>query len=306
MGYSDRDYYREDTTGDSMGIPGQSMVVRLIVINVVMFLADWITASAGKHWLFNALAVHGDTVANPLHWYQFLTAGFMHSHEGLWHIFGNMIALYCFGKPLEDRLGGKEMLRLYLFAIVLGNLVWGLRQYFLAGEFGPANAQHWATLFGPAAGLTALALLHCLYYPSAKINMMFIIPTPAWIVAIIFLAIDFSGVMSQHPKNESLKFAGLDTYAVGGLFTLAYWHFRWNFGRLPGLRGIAKLWTGFTSLLSPKPNIRVHEPEQEYEDLEEEADRLLAKVSQQGESSLTAKERKTLEEYSRWMRQKRR
>jgi len=27
-----------------MGIPGQSMVVALIVINVVVFLADWITA----------------------------------------------------------------------------------------------------------------------------------------------------------------------------------------------------------------------------------------------------------------------
>jgi membrane associated rhomboid family serine protease len=305
MGYSDRDYYREDNTGDSMGIPGQSMVVRLIVINIVVFLADWITASDGKHWLFDALAVHGNTVANPLHWYQFLTAGFMHSHQGLWHILGNMFALYVFGKPLEDRLGGKEMLRLYLFAIVLGNLVWGLRQYitFLLAE--PVANFTWATTFGASAGVTTLTLLFCLYYPRATINLFFVIPTPAWIVGILIIVGDLSGVMSQDPKAPWHQ-AGLDNYAIGCLFTLAYWYFGWNFGRLPGLRGLAKMWSGLTGLLSPRPNIRVHEPEQEYEDLEEEADRLLAKVGQQGESSLTAKERKVLEEYSRWMRQKHR
>ena len=100
MGSSDRDYYREDTfedsPHDSPGISGQSMVIRLIVINVVLFLADWITASGDQHWLSQRLAVHGDTIAHPLWWYQFLTAGFMHSHERLWHILGNAFAIYAF------------------------------------------------------------------------------------------------------------------------------------------------------------------------------------------------------------------
>jgi hypothetical protein len=50
----------------------------------------------------------------------------------------------------------------------------------------------------------------------------------------------------------------------------------------------------------------MHDPEQYYEDLDAEADRLLAKVSSQGEASLTPDERRTLEAYSRRMRQKRR
>ena len=302
MGYSDRDYYREDTTRDSLGIAGQSMVVRLIVINVVIFLADWITASGGDHWLFQRLAVHGDTVGQPLQWYQFLTAGFMHSHQGLWHILGNMFALYVFGKAIEDRLGGKEMLRLYLLAIVLGNMVWGLRQYFLVGPFGKPDDLAYATTFGASAGVTALTLLFCLYFPRATINLFFVIPVPAWIVGILIIVGDLSGVMSQ---DREWVHAGLDNYAVGCLFTLAYWYFGWNFGRLPGVRGLGKMWTSLKSLLSPRPNIRVHDPERDYEDLEEEADRLLAKVGEHGESSLTAKERKVLEEYSRWMRQKR-
>jgi len=303
MGYSERDYYREDVTGNSPGISGQSMVVRLIVINVVLFLADWITASGGDHWLFKKLAVHGDTVSHPVYWYEFLTAGFMHSHERLWHILGTMFGLYAFGKPLEDRLGAKEMLRLYLFAIVLGNLVWGLRQYFLAGQFGPADSLKWATFFGPSAGIVSLILLSCLYHPRATINMAFVIPSPAWIVGILVIASDVTGAMSPDTK---LIYFGLDNYAVGGLFTLAYWYFGWNFGRLPGMRMLARWGNSLKDLLSPQLQVHGEDPERDYEDLEEEADRLLAKVGERGESSLTPKERKVLEEYSRWMRQKHR
>lgn len=303
MGYSERDYYRDDTPGEGMGIAAQSMMVRLIVINVVIFLADWVTAGGSDHWLFNALAVSGDTVAQPLHWYQFLTAGFLHSHKGLWHILGNMFGLYVFGRGIEERLGGKELLRLYLAAIVLGNIVWGLRQYFLVGTFDEGGADQWAKTFGASAGITAITLLFCLYYPRQTITLFFVIPTPAWIVGLLIIASDLSGVMSQ---DSRIAHAGLDNYAVGCIFTLAYWYLGWNFGRLPGMRGLARIGGSLGRLLSPRPDLRVQDPERDYEELEEEADRLLAKVSEKGESSLTPKERKVLEDYSRWMRQKHR
>jgi hypothetical protein len=50
----------------------------------------------------------------------------------------------------------------------------------------------------------------------------------------------------------------------------------------------------------------MHDPEQYYEDLDAEADRVLAKLGAEGEASLTPSERRTLEAYSRRMRQKRR
>lgn len=302
MGSSDRDYYREDTFEDthhdSPGISGHSMVVRLIVVNIVLFLADWITASgdsSDKHWLADRLSVHGDTVAHPLWWYQFLTAGFVHSHERLWHILGNAFAIYAFGKPIEERLGGREMLRIYLVSIVLGNVTWSLRQYFLT------DAAKYDTTFGASAGICSLVLLHWLYHPRDSIKFAFVIPTPAWIVGIAVLALDAAGAMSQDTK---LIHAGLDNYIVGGALALAYKAFGWNFGRLPGMRQLARLGRSLGDMLTPRPQLP--EPEPDYEDLEEEADRLLAKVGEQGESSLTPKERKVLEQYSRWMRQKHR
>ena len=303
MGYSDRDYYREDAT-DAAGISASSMVIRLIVVNVVLFLADWITTSGKEHWLFNYLAVSGDTVSHPQYWYQFLTAGFLHSHQGLWHILGNMFGLYVFGRAIEERLGGKEFLRFYLLAIVLGNVAWGLRQYFLVGTFtNDAGQATWGQTFGAAAGVTALMLLFCLYYPRAMIMLFFVIPTPAWLVGLLIIASDVSGVMSQ---VKNLQHVGFDNYAVGCVFTLAYWYFGWNFGRLPGMRTMARMFSSVGSLLRPRADLRAHQPEQDYEDLEEEADRLLAKVGEKGEASLTPKERKVLEDYSRWMRNKHR
>lgn len=301
MAYTDRDYYREDSLADSPGISGQSMVVRLIVINVVLFLADWITASGDAHWLLQRLAVHGDTVRHPLQWYQFLTAGFMHSHERLWHILVNAFGIYAFGKRIEDRLGGREMLRIYLLAIVLGNVLWGLRQYFLTEPVSQGETIKWATTYGASAGLSSLILLNWLYYPRSSINLAFVIPTPAWIVGILVIALDAAGAMSSNTKYIH---AGFDNYVVGGILALAYWHFGWNFGRLPGMRRLARMGNSLGDMLTPRP--RIVETEPDYEDLEEEADRLLAKVGEKGESSLTPKERKVLEQYSRWMRQKHR
>jgi hypothetical protein len=73
---------------------------------------------------------------------------------------------------------------------------------------------------------------------------------------------------------------------------------------------LGKLVTGGMSLpkLLSRPRLRVLDPgeDKRYHDLDEQADRILAKLHREGEGSLTAKERRLLEAYSRRVRQKRR
>jgi hypothetical protein len=53
--------------------------------------------------------------------------------------------------------------------------------------------------------------------------------------------------------------------------------------------------------------VRIHQlDEDEEEDLEVQADRLLAKIARQGEASLTSQERRILETYSRRIRDRQR
>jgi hypothetical protein len=51
--------------------------------------------------------------------------------------------------------------------------------------------------------------------------------------------------------------------------------------------------------------LKLHDPDRKLQKEADDADRLLAKIHEQGESSLTASERKLLERYSRRQREKR-
>ena len=104
MGFQDRDYYRE---GSQSGYV-TSMVIKLIIINGLVFLGELLF---GGETVTSLLGLHADTIVRPQYWWQFVTAGFVHDPEQLNHILFNMVGLYCFGMPLEQRYGRSELLR---------------------------------------------------------------------------------------------------------------------------------------------------------------------------------------------------
>jgi hypothetical protein len=57
---------------------------------------------------------------------------------------------------------------------------------------------------------------------------------------------------------------------------------------------------------SSKPKLKVHQPEERLTVLDEQADAVLDKLHREGIESLSPRERKILEEYSRRMQQKHR
>ena len=99
----------------------------------------------------------------------------------------------------------------------------------------------------------------------------------------------------------AVLFAAFLRGLAGFGFAAAYYFGRWNLGRvLPDRLAIPR------DVLRRGPKLRVHAPDDYYRNLDEEADRILDKVHRSGQESLTPKERRTLENYSRRMRQKHR
>jgi membrane associated rhomboid family serine protease len=301
MGYQDRDYNRGETAGRPLA---GSIVVKLIVINAVVFLANYLFAhspgSQTNDWIMKLLALQPEAITHPTQWYQFLTYGFAHDPKDLMHIGFNMLGLYFFGRALEDRFGWKEFLRYYLVAIVLGGVVWSIRNTvmntYLVANFG--GEPYLLPMWGASGGVTAVVILFCFLYPRATLLMFFVIPTPAWLAGLIIVAIDMFGGGGDRVAH--------DVHLTGAAFAAAYWYFGWNFGRLPGVAGVGRMMKAAGKSLQPKPDLRVHDPDQYYEDLDAEGDRLLEKVGREGQESLTARERQVLEDYSRRMRQKHR
>jgi membrane associated rhomboid family serine protease len=299
MGFQDREYYSESAS-QSMYVT--SMVIKLIIINGVVFMAEILFGNDLRgNSIASLLGAHADTIVHPQYWWQFLTAGFVHDPMHLNHILFNMVGLYCFGIPLEERYGRREFLRFYLIAVVLGFIVWSASNYLLASSRLTGEVRHEMLCYGASGGVTAATLLFCLLYPRATLLVMFIFPAPAWLVGAAIIIINVLGTTTSSPLAGGIAY---DVHLVGAALALGYWYFGWNFGRLPGADSFRRMMRSAQRWTKPKPPLRVHDPEHYYEDLDAEADRLLQKVHDHGQESLTNQERRVLEDYSRRTRQK--
>jgi hypothetical protein len=98
-----------------------------------------------------------------------------------------------------------------------------------------------------------------------------------------------------------------DVHLVGAAFAIAYYRFGWNLGRI--LPSPAWLGGGRPKFkFRRRPKLKLHDPDAEdhYNEQDDQADRILEKVNREGMDSLSRKERRILEDYSRRMRQKHR
>ena len=99
-------------------------VKHLLIINVIMFIG---TLSIGDGVLFYDLfALHFPKNENFEFW-QIITHMFMHG--GFSHILFNMFALWMFGTPVEQYLGSRKFLFIYISA-GLGAVALQLGQYY--------------------------------------------------------------------------------------------------------------------------------------------------------------------------------
>ena len=94
-------------------MPRLTPVVKvLLILNIAIFALQYLLESYGinltEHF---ALYYFGSEKFAP---YQLITHMFLHG--GLWHILGNMYALFIFGPPLETYFDSKRFLSLYMIA----------------------------------------------------------------------------------------------------------------------------------------------------------------------------------------------
>ncbi len=298
MGLYDRDYGRDDaTTPWSRTQSPRDITITLLIINAVVFLADTIfytRSDAGKqHWVSEVLAVYGDTLLQPWMWWQFLTYGFVHDNVSIQHLLFNMIGLFVFGREVERRMGRMEFLRFYLLAVIFGGLVGSVSSY-LSGFPG-------ATI-GASGAVIATAVIFACYFPNREILLMFVFPVKAWVLAVFFVTADLIGAFGLW-KGLGTGNTAFTVHLAGAFFALGYYFLNWNF-RWLNIGGIGDIPARMRQR-SRRMKLKLHDPERKLEREAEEADRILAKIHEQGESSLTSAERKVLERYSRRQRDRR-
>ncbi len=284
MGIYDRTYYQDDVPGTK---PWDrfSMVTNVIIVNVAVMVLNMVFTSRDDA-LLKAIALYPEDLWQPLHWYRFLTYGFGHSSQNLFHILFNMMALYFLGQAVEMKYGRIEFLRIYLSTIVVAGLSYCVIRAFVPYREG-------TNVLGASGGVEGIVMLFVYNFPNATLSIWGVLPVKAWIVGIITIVINIMG-------ND--RHVAYDVHLAGIAFTTLYFFGNLSFDLLSNLFRAPTTW------FKRKPKLRVHVPSDDPPPPsrdETEADRILDKIYREGQGSLTAKEQQFLENYSRKVREKR-
>lgn len=295
-----RDYMREPSFK-----PRWSLTLTLMVVNVVVYcvqlVADVAFPAAGPGLAPPSDVLFALSFAGLKHGFiwQILTFQFMHG--GLLHLGLNCLALYVFGRPMEEALGRRSFLWLYFSSGVAGGLLHVLCAALWPGYFGGA-------VVGASAGIFGLMAAFATLYPDQMMTM-FIIIFPVNLRARTMLAIAMitAALGMGFPRYMGPIFGNVAHAAhfggalMGVLFVrqILHWQIDWlrvfqrPLRRTPPREYVSVPFAkGFGA-----PKSRAEEPEDlsTADFLSREVDPILEKISQHGIHSLTERERKILE-----------
>jgi membrane associated rhomboid family serine protease len=273
MGYQDRDYSHKSLGGFAL----TSWVKRLLIANTVVYLAAvLVIPSAIRYFALQPDAI----LTRP---WSLLTYMFVHGSFG--HLFFNMLALFFFGSPLEDRWGSRNFIKYYLIC--------GLGGAALAFPF----AYHGVVL-GASGAVYGIMLAFALNWPDQPIYVFGIFPLKAkYLIGIMFA---FSLLSTVSPAGDGVAhFAHLGGIVAGWIYLKLDFRGPNAFKKLKRMVNKPKLTVVSTTPPEQKPRARSRREERALDDV----DKVLDKISTQGMASLTPEERKLLDEVSRKYRQ---
>jgi membrane associated rhomboid family serine protease len=163
----------------------------LIILNVIVYCA-WL-GFAPKAWGLDEdfMARHFLVSWSSLtegRWWTLL--GSVFSHVTFLHLFVNMFVLNSFGRFLEQFFGPKFYLGFYLVAGIVSSFSHAALSNFLLNQPDlPA--------LGASGAIAGLVMLFSFIFPKQKIVLFAIIPLPALVGAVAFVALDVWGLVAQ-------------------------------------------------------------------------------------------------------------
>jgi membrane associated rhomboid family serine protease len=258
----------------------------LMIVNAVVFV---VTAVLEFYRLFpvgDYLALSVSGLARGYVW-QLLTYQFLHG--GLLHLLLNLVAIYFFGRAIEEALGPRRMLVMYLVGGTVGGLMQILMAVAFPGLFG-------GSVVGASAGAFALVAAFATLFPNHLITLLlfFVIPVSLRARTLLWLSLALAVFGILVPSDRVA-----DAAHLGGILTGMAW-IRWQLyeraWRLPApsLRRprlkVVRLAPTRTRALEVDPL-----PPLDPEYVAREVDPILDKISQKGIQSLTEHERRVLE-----------
>ncbi len=291
MPLSDRPYMRHDGGGGfrrgggiSIGLPRPTPAVKwLLIVNLGVFLIQIVWDLATR-----------DSGTGPLSWYlgvtvrdfwqpwRYITFQFLHSTGWIWHIALNMLGVYMLGTPLETHWGSNRFLKFYLSCGVVAGIAYVIMA--AAMRLDPN-----VPIIGASGGVYAIVLAAAVLFPHFRLLILFF-PVPIRLAAVLIFGVMIMtvlGALSGGVTPDAFSQAA----HLGGAAAAAMWI--WVLPRLGEARA------DFRRQIQQgawEKTVKQRQAEQA------EIDRILDKIRNQGLTSLTDKERRTLQQATKKQR----
>jgi len=185
---------------------------KLILINLVVFILDGLITFLFKlsddtildwFWLPKDIM---EFIGQP---WSIVTYSFF--HLDFMHILFNMIMLYIFGRMLLDLFGPKRFINVYFLGVIFGGLFFML-SYNIFPVFLDVPR---AGVMGASAGVMAVVIYMCAYYPNREVRIVFF-NLKLWYIGVFFVALDLA--MISTGQNAGGRFSHLGGALLGYLY----------------------------------------------------------------------------------------
>lgn len=264
----------------------------LIIINGIISVTGFLKPSVRDQFRLDVKEI----IYNK-QYYRIITSGFFHVNT--WHLVVNMLSLYFFS-GLENATGQWIFLLIYMVSLICGNL--------LALLIRRNNIFYRAV--GASGAISGIVFASIAIAPQMEIS--FFIRFPIWIYGAVYMLITLYGVRSQ--KTTIGHEAHLGGALTGILIVIILYPFLLKQNLFPILLMTIPA-IAFLLIFAFKPSwmqiIRVSQEDlqqaytiddkynSEKADREKQIDELLEKINRKGINSLSAKEKKFLDDYSK-------
>lgn len=283
---SDRPYMRSVSPNSGMA-PLFWLIGALLAVFVVQNIAIvWFKSNAIAEWF--GLSTEG--LSHGRMWTLF-SYGLLHDTRGIWHILVNGLGLFFLGRVVLPELGARRFLLLFFGCTILGGLFW------IA-----VPSSRGGLLVGASAGVFGMLIYFACKHPNERITLLLFFVLPVSVVP-KFLAMIVAGVS---------LFLFLFSELPGASFSTGIAHSAHLGGMLAALI-LFRVWDGASATVPESRSVELPKwmrkkranPDiggnyrvnvSQGRDMKREVDRILDKINHSGFGSLTAEEKRTLDE----------
>lgn len=281
-------------------------LVQLILVNVVVFLVLLLAkvglTMASRDGIYgimlNQLMMPGEvTVFLHKPWTLFT---YFFTHEEIFHILFNMLFLYWFGRLIDEYLGNRRLIGLYILGGIAGGLLF-LAMYNLVPYF---QQQATRPMLGASAAAFSVAVGAATLLPNYTFHLLFFGPVRIKYIVFFFIVLSIAQSAGENAGGHLAHLGG----ALMGFFYVKLLQNGTDLGR-----PIYWLVDGWGNLLKPKPAVKVSYRQRSNANTQassfvpsagtassistpdqDEVDMILDKISRSGYESLTREEKQKL------------